>query len=88
MTIIEDEDTSKNIQSIKELFLGPDMPLRWYQKGAGVAAFAFFVSFIVSMFLILLGIIPLTWTSEGIIGIFFLLGFLFLAFAQLLVHFL
>ncbi len=69
-------ETRQKVQSLKEVLLGPDPSLHWYQRGSGVAASAFFASFIASMFLVLLGIVPLTWTSEGIIGIFFLLGFL------------
>ena len=73
MTPIE---TRQKVQSLKEALLGPDPNLRWYEKGAGVAAAGFLMVFIVSMFLVLLGIVPLTWVSEGIIGIFFLIGFL------------
>ena len=69
-------ETEQKVRLLKEVLLGPDPNLRWYKKGAGIAAFAFFASFIAGMFLVLLGIVPLTWTSEGIIGIFFLLGFL------------
>ena len=69
-------ETGQRVQSLKEVLLGPDPNLRWYQRGSGVAAFAFFTSFIASMFLVLLGIVPLTWMSEGITGIFFLIGFL------------
>ena len=82
MAIIEEgggmtpTETRQKVQSLKEVLLGPDPNLRWYEKGSGIAAFAFFVSFIVSMFLVLLGMVPLTWTSEGIVGIFFILGFL------------
>jgi len=66
-------ETKQKVQTLKEALLGPDPPLRWYQKGAGLAAAAFFI---LGMFLVLLGLIPVTWTSEGIIGIFFIIGFL------------
>ena len=54
--------------------LMPGLP--WYKKGSGVTAAAFFASFILGMFLVLLGIVPQTWISEGIVGIFFIIGFL------------
>ena len=83
MAIIEESggmtptETRQEVQSLlKEVLLGPDPNLRWYEKGSGVVAFAFFAAFITSMFLVLLGVVLLTWTSEAIIGIFFLVGFL------------
>ena len=76
MQEIASEETRRKVQTLKEALLGPDPSLRWYEKGAGLVAAGFFVAFVLGMFLVLLGIVPLNWTSEGIIGIFFLIAFL------------